>query len=427
MIGRRPLLARGKWLPVLCTGMAVSFLGIAGDGGAPGRESISVTTRGLHPASTLSPNSLPRDWIFNVNELTVFGPSASISSDAIFGDEEVFDDPAEGVIHVTKEVSFQDYVSEAKFLAPNFVAEQASALNKGVVFLGQDLSTAQAQLDQVNIGEDSSRSQPQLEQEQIGNAVTPTLIVYPLRPGFSLSKGGGIKANEKGDYVGWSSATGTVFLHWSNMADGQVTYYDQPTNSNPVDATTYPAGGFSVLNRDTKGIIQFLPDGSAPKYITLAFKGSSLTAGPNGNLFVGDFDQPLVHELNPLGQQVAQYPVRATFGLTFLSFGDPPVTNPPNLILVSAMQPRTVAFSVLDPTNPNLVTETDVTHSGNNTLTDYKVVPGSYPLTILLNEFDPVARKGRVMFFTATGRDPNRDAVSHRFDLDPYLSVVSSH
>jgi hypothetical protein len=238
-----------------------------------------------------------------------------------------------------------------------------------------------------------------------------------------LSSGAFIKSNERDEFVGGSLATGTIFLHRNNMPDGQVVYYDQPASSLPVDATWDASAGFSVLNRGSKGIVQFPPDGSAPKYIMTAFRGSSLTAGPNGNLFVGDYDLPAVHELNPSGQQVAQYPVRATFGLTFLPWGPP--TDPPRKILLGVKPPLTFGFSDLQA---NQVIETDVTLSGNNRLTDYKIIPGGYPLAILVDEFDPVARKGIVLELSAVGpRPPDRDSVTHRHDYDSDDRLIGNH
>ena len=408
MIGRHPLLARGKWLIVLCTGTALSFLGIGGGGEAPG-DAIAVTTQGVEP----SPSNGPKDLIYSAGLVNFSSPLANISTKGIFGDTAAFDDdddeefliygPLGGFVDVRTVLAG----TPVRVPAQKYVGIESAPLIDGLVFLGQNLTTGQAELKQM----------------YIGNGLAPNITDYQLRPDFSLSSGAFIKSNERDEFVGGSWRQEQS----SSTATACPTARSSITTSPPVRFPWTPRGtprpGFSVLNRGSRGIVQFPPDGSAPKYIMTAFRGSSLTAGPNGNLFVGDYDLPIVHELNPSGQQVAQYPVRATFALTFLPWGPP--TTPPRMILLGVKPPLTFGFSDLQPTQ---VTETDVTLGGNNRLTDFKIIPGGYPLEILVDEFDPVARKGIVLELSAVGpRPPDRDAVTHRHDYDSDDREITHH
>ncbi|HEX7252474.1 MAG TPA: hypothetical protein VF376_06295, partial [Thermoanaerobaculia bacterium] len=200
---------------------------------------------------------------------------------------------------------------------------------------------------------------------------------------------------------------------------------NQPTNSLPVDATWNPGAGFFVLDRGTKGLYQFPLDFSAPKYVALSFTPSGLTTGPTGNLFVADHDQGIIHELDPLGHQINQYPVGAPmYGLYFVSWGNSPPTTPsateavrgeaqdgPLEIAAGLQQPTDLVFVDLQASLAcGCPKKAAFTLAGNKSPLDVHIVPGSH-LKILVDEFNHDTAKGEVLEILAEGWPTNVNLV----------------
>lgn len=386
MIGRHPLLARGKWLPVLCAGAALSVFGVARGETAHGRDSITVTTRGSQPTSALSPSGNPATWTFNLIALA-FALGADISAKGVFGEWRVYADVGSGQF-----LFYQGGQFVLALPAGNFVALGVAPTGDGLFFVGVDRGTGQAQ------GKDV----------YIGRTAAPSITDVPLP--YDSSQGIWVKGDSLGN-IGVGFVAGGLALHWNSMPPDQFDYH--VTSSMPVDGVFEPSR-FDVLTRNSNGITLFPSDGSAPTSQPFAYPPTSLAyGGPNNHLYVGHSDQPFISEIDPATfQEVRKIPARSKFGLNFLAAGNP--DSPP--ILQAVGTPRTMTFYLLES---NEVMETDVTLS-RGTVIDYEDIQGD-PFSFLLDVIDPNTGKGVVFLMEVDGRDPDPDAVSHRLEDDEIL------
>ena len=389
MIGRHPLLARGKWLPVLCAGVALSVFGVARGEAAPGRDRIAVTTRGSQPSSALSPSGIPATWSFDLTALQFAAPGTDISAKGVFGEWRVYADVGSNQFLFYNGTEFVQALP-----AGNFVALGVAPTGDGLFFVGVDKTTGQAEGKDVYIGE-----------------TTPPSITNVSLTG-NPSKGIWVKGDSLGD-IGIGFVAGGVALHWNSMPSDQFAYYS--TTSMPTDGVFEPSR-FDVNTEYINGILIFPEGGGPPSFQPFATRPASLAyGGPDNHLYVGHADEPFISEIDPeTFEEVRKIPARSTFGLNFLPAGNPGA--PP--VLQAVGTPRTMTFYRLEPDE---VMETDVTLS-RGTLIDYEYIPGD-PLSFLLDVIDPVTGKGVVFLLEIDGRLLDADAASHRLEDEELLQL----
>lgn len=322
-----------------------------------------------------------------------FPPKTDIEGLEVLGHIIAYSDfgPANQLLAYSYEqLGGDDYIIKLQQAIPvkdRLFAVGSATVGDGIVFLGD--TQGQAQLAQLTYGQTGF-----------------SLSTFPLQ--LDLSQFGGIKGNSEGDFIAWSTATGTLAAHWNDMPLGQVNYVPQPVNSSPIDAAWDSSQqAFRIINNGTETVARVPRDRGPLTYIPLTFAPASITIGPDGIMLVSSPNA--IHEFTPTGQETGQIPVNKVLNLSFTQSGH----------LVGVQRPATLVLfnGILQP-------EISYTLPGNVVIFDYRIVPGRRPLTILVNEFDRSSKIGGVAKVTIDGFPADRDNSSDRFGPDWPLLLI---